>query len=1111
MTVHQPDQKQQQCISSTPEYPLVIIAGPGSGKTEVLCRRIEYLSSCGIDENQILCLTFTAKAASEMRNRLSKSQKTKATVQTIHACGFDVLQKFGEQTGTYTSKVKLATKKVIEDVTTNCQDPENTKKTHNICEFSDMVTGAIAMLSRETISLSWKHVLVDEFQDTSNDQWKLITSLVRCSRECSVTVVGDLNQSIYQFRGADSEIFASFHDTFPNARIRTLVKNYRCHVNIAKVATEFASLNLKYPVSGKNSNFIKKLEEQIYKLNNSQFQSSRKLTNNVVTVVEHNTVAEELEWISECVKKILNENITNTVGVLCRIREPLSDVKSALKPLMEQPVSVFTKKNRQLGGSYARLASGQATKQDLVVVVTNEFQCWGLDKRTPQYKQFMKSIYNLDQNMFGNEVLTEIDKKDQKKNKKNNSIENDQPKLLMFFESSKSTSESTSSKVMSEAFQFMKKLTEVIASDECTISIPFTNSLKKRFGVASESELLQLVRMPSLSGSKQSRTRITISTIHGSKGLEFTHVIIIGCCESVMPGTMYSDIPMATENNLSESHDLGYLISQFREERRICYVGMTRASDRLFLSCPTSSQSRFVREILSVDTDGLVTVVPPPELKSSNLFNSLRPSTSFISGNGSTLGIVTGCKSFRPPRKVEENNTKVSSTDSFLSTIKNCDSRQQQSPSGIVIGCKSFRPPRKVVPTHNDTKHPEGSNNKDSLSESEQPDKVNSINNGLSTSVIVSNKEDEILDEAAQRSYSDDDSSTTEVVDLRCKQPELNQTAFNYEVTSSTPPDKAIQQAACLIQIDSPLSSIDSPVCIPKQFVNYCAPVTVAEPPKLSHQTINKIINNKGKSSDVVTAVAEQSSQKKDRPGRPPRSISPVSGLAPEKTTKLKKKRSAEQKSVKKLRKKGSFTDTCCTPPVAVKVRGKESKSRSVSPTSQLKVSNDVTPPRPRRGGGLKTPPWQQQITHFIKPQNVKPTKLIEITNTFNNNEHPSCSPTSASDLELLSNVEDGYTASARFVVSGHCEICDSIASSKSLLSYKQSGEGYCDMCSASVELLLSIKYSLHDCTYIESVPLTQSREELRSLMEAKSPSELLLNERGVFWSAIWHFGSLKV
>lgn len=273
---------QQYTAVTTFERPLLIVAGAGSGKTRVITYRIAYMLSRGIPQNQILALTFTNKAAREMRNRIAELTGRKLrqlTISTFHAFGVRVLRDsiaelgYRENFSIYDTVDQLALLKetarelhfslegedlkailtLFSDIRTGRREwsGENDRyrelfrefrshlKLYNAVDFDDLILLPIELFGRRTDILDryrdrFRYFLVDEFQDTSRDQYTFIHLLSSESR--NLCVVGDDDQSIYSWRGADYRNLLQFERDYPEQTQITLEQNYRSTTTILEAA-----------------------------------------------------------------------------------------------------------------------------------------------------------------------------------------------------------------------------------------------------------------------------------------------------------------------------------------------------------------------------------------------------------------------------------------------------------------------------------------------------------------------------------------------------------------------------------------------------------------------------------------------------------------------------------------------------------------------------------------------------------------------------------------------------------------------------------------------------------------------------------------------------------
>jgi superfamily I DNA/RNA helicase len=249
--------QEQLAAVEVADGPVVIIAGPGTGKTKTLVTRVAYLLESGrAKPEQILALTFTKKAAEEMKLRLGSLAKgARPTVATFHSLCLELLDVDLPFVGDAQRLQIIRTlhrPKALKDVsarelglviscaknTTTIGDPDVAKVVaayndalaeQEVQDFDDLLLGAYELLrdnepARKATQARYRYVLVDEFQDTNQLQYELLKLL--CGHD-NLFVIGDPNQSIYGFRGASGTIFEQFRADFPNAKIITLRTNYR--------------------------------------------------------------------------------------------------------------------------------------------------------------------------------------------------------------------------------------------------------------------------------------------------------------------------------------------------------------------------------------------------------------------------------------------------------------------------------------------------------------------------------------------------------------------------------------------------------------------------------------------------------------------------------------------------------------------------------------------------------------------------------------------------------------------------------------------------------------------------------------------------------------------
>lgn len=300
---------EQYCAISIPEGPALVIAGAGSGKTRTIVYRVAWLIDHGTDPRNILLLTFTRKAAMEMLNRATDLLDGRASMVyggTFHSVGYSLLRKYSDSIGIDRSfsimdqrdildAIEQAKKnlspnisdlksfpkaktlyeilsrsvgsskeieKTVESRYAHFEDfikeikqisieYQNIKKTNYLLDYDDLLTQSVRLLEedeqlRVRISSNWLYLLVDEYQDTNRLQARMVRMLA--TGHDNVMAVGDDSQSIYSFRGANFQNIMEFPDLFPGTRIIKLEENYRSTqpiLNVTNQIIDFSSLGYR--------------------------------------------------------------------------------------------------------------------------------------------------------------------------------------------------------------------------------------------------------------------------------------------------------------------------------------------------------------------------------------------------------------------------------------------------------------------------------------------------------------------------------------------------------------------------------------------------------------------------------------------------------------------------------------------------------------------------------------------------------------------------------------------------------------------------------------------------------------------------------------------------
>ena len=267
---------QQQAVL-TIDRPLLVVAGPGTGKTLTLVRRIAYLAHRGVRPESILAVTFTNRAGREMKGRAEEllgDQASEIFIGTIHLLGLRVIrERIGsgftvlgreEQAGVLKTIVKVPAKKMLDiaerisRVKNDLEPPDaglrevlaqyqSALQRRRAFDFDDLIRVPIELLQDEAVARDYrdrfKHIMVDEYQDINPAQYRLVRLLAGSAR--TPCVVGDADQAIYSFRGADLGNFLKFEQDFPGAARVNLIENYRSSGAILRAADSVIRNNQK--------------------------------------------------------------------------------------------------------------------------------------------------------------------------------------------------------------------------------------------------------------------------------------------------------------------------------------------------------------------------------------------------------------------------------------------------------------------------------------------------------------------------------------------------------------------------------------------------------------------------------------------------------------------------------------------------------------------------------------------------------------------------------------------------------------------------------------------------------------------------------------------------
>lgn len=597
--------------------PCLVLAGAGSGKTKVLTQRIINLIDSGVSPYNILAITFTNKAAKEMKNRVENELggvTDSIFIGTFHSFGLRILRENYIDIG-YTSNItildtddaKAIVKRILKE---NGYDPakyeirtiinkissakndgispdeytklflndldiviglvykEYTKllKDNNSVDFDDLLLKPVELLKKNKIILEkyqerFKYILVDEYQDTNSIQYELCKLLA--SRYKNIFVVGDANQSIYSFRNADYRNILNFEKDYKNTNVILLEENYRSTNNILKAANSVIKNNSE----GKKLNLW-----------------SSKRDGELIDYIRCEDEIKEANFVINKIKDLVSNGYKySDIAVLYRTNAQSRVVEDA-----------FVRNNipHNIIGSY--YFYNRKEIKDLIAYLKLIYN--------PCDSVSLERIINVPKRGIGAKSIENLRKKATENN-------------VSMFDAIDSGKELEFKKMILKLQEFSLNanlsdlIEEILSTTGLRMEYEINKSLENEAKVENLNEFKTVALMFEESGIYDLQTflenivlvsdrgqynndgdEVSIMTLHSAKGLEFNVVFLLGMEEGLFP-----------HNRSFDS------LSNLEEERRLCYVGITRAKEKLYLlsarqrtifgKTSGTIESRFIREI----------------------------------------------------------------------------------------------------------------------------------------------------------------------------------------------------------------------------------------------------------------------------------------------------------------------------------------------------------------------------------------------------------------------------------------------------------------------------------------------------------------------------------
>ena len=687
--------KQYEAVVNT-EGPCLVIAGAGSGKTKVLTHKIANLIEKGVKPWNILAITFTNKAANEMKDRVEKligddfskdmwigtfhSICVRILRRTIDKIGFDksfIIFDTSDQRSVIKTCLKeleiddkLFSDRGVQAEISNAKNEmlepaeyarkysgdfrkdkiaeiyslyQKKLKANNAIDFDDIINYTIKVLTESPEDLEYyadkfHYILVDEYQDTNKAQFTLITLLA--SRYGNITVVGDNDQGIYSFRGADISNILNFEKDFPGTRIIKLEQNYRCTQSILDVANAVIKNNeAKYEKKLWTKN-EKGQKVQMHKAENEYDEASfivekiNELKREEYYKNSDFAVLYRMNTQSRSIEDILRrEDIPYKIvgGLKFYERKEIKDAMAYLRLIHNQADNlslrrIINEPKRGIGktslDAIEEISNENGISMYEVIKRANKFE---LNRVFANSREFIETIEDLAKRkdeLSISELITETMKK---------------TGYIKALEAEDTL----------EAENRIENLNELL-----TVAIEFEEENAEN-GLA---EFLEGITLSSdLDNMEETEDTVTLMTLHSAKGLEFPVVFLVGMEEGIFPGY----------KSIGEQKEL-------EEERRLCYVGITRAKEHLYLTCAKqrtvfgstscNKVSRFLKEIPEEMVEGYEEVI---EGKRNNLFEDTNTNWNY----GNKSNVVSYSVAPNSTRKIPSSGFAFRTADSFLNSL----------------------------------------------------------------------------------------------------------------------------------------------------------------------------------------------------------------------------------------------------------------------------------------------------------------------------------------------------------------------------------------------------------------------------------------------------------
>lgn len=593
MTLENLNKEQLEAVKYI-DGPLLVLAGAGSGKTKVLTTRVAYLiDEIGVDPTSILAITFTNKAAKEMKERIVKmlgSIAYQIQISTFHSFGLTILKEYYKELG-YDKNFTIldsedsltVVKKILKDMDKDpkifnpknirnrissakneLMDPNEFSKfsnneidevvvsvyrkyqekleINNSLDFDDLLMLPILLFRKYPDILKkfqdkYRYILIDEYQDTNEAQY-LLTKMISAKYK-NICVVGDNDQAIYSFRGSDYKNILNFEKDYKDAKVIMLERNYRSTKQILDVA----------------NNVIK----------NNKLRKDKNLwtdNSNGDKVVYHRALNEQDEafYVKSKIEELRKTESLSNMAVLYRTNAQSRNMEEALlRDNIPYKVvgSIYFYKRKEIKDLLSYLNVIYNSHDDISLLRVINVPKRGIGAKTVENLE-------LQANLLGQSVYDTIDS----------------GKELEFKKIIEDIKENQDNLSLTELVDYILEKSGIKAEleQEGTLESDIrlenleefktiTKNFEEEKGIVSLEEFLgELSLVSDVEEYKNNTDVVTLMTVHSAKGLEFDNVFMIGMEEGIFP-----------HNNSLDDYN------QLEEERRLCYVAITRAKKRLWI------------------------------------------------------------------------------------------------------------------------------------------------------------------------------------------------------------------------------------------------------------------------------------------------------------------------------------------------------------------------------------------------------------------------------------------------------------------------------------------------------------------------------------------------